>query len=193
MQTLLAELKKSLLAILALAILCCALYPALVWAIGQVCFPSQADGSLLKRGGQIAGSEILAQRFTGPKYFHPRPSCAGDGYDATSSGGSNLGPLSKKLTEDVAARVKSYREENGLRPDAPVPADAVEASGSGLDPHISQQNALLQAPRVATARGVPAEVVKQKVMAHTEERTLGFMGEPRVNVLLLNQTLDEGR
>jgi len=193
MQTLLAEVKRSLMAILALAILCCALYPALVWAIGQVLFPSQADGSLLKRGSQIAGSDLLAQRFTDSKYFHPRPSCAGDGYDATSSGGSNLGPLSKKLMEDVAARVKAYREENGLRPDASVPADAVEASGSGLDPHISQENALLQAPRVATSRGVPVEAVKKKVIERTEGRTLGFMGEPRVNVLLLNQALDEGR
>lgn len=193
MQTLLAEIKRSLLAILALAFLCCALYPALVWAIGQTCFPTQADGSLLKRGGQVAGSELLAQHFTSLKYFHPRPSCAGDGYDAASSGGSNLGPLSKKLIEDVAARVKAYREENGLRPDAPVPADAVEASGSGLDPHISLENALLQAPRVAAARGMPIEAVKKKVVESTEGRALGFMGEPRVNVLLLNLSLDEGR
>ena len=193
MQTLLAELKRSSLAILALAILCCALYPALVWAIGQVCFPTQADGSLLKRGSQIAGSEILAQRFTDPKYFHPRPSCAGDGYDATASGGSNLGPLSKKLLEDVAARVKAYREENGLQPDTAVPADAVEASGSGLDPDISQENALFQAPRVAAARGVPVESVRKMITEHTEGRTLGFMGEPRVNVLALNLSLDEGR
>lgn len=193
MKPLLSDVKKSLVAALALAFLCCVLYPAVVWAIGQAFFQPQAGGSLVRRDGQIVGSEIIAQRFAGAKYFHPRPSCAGNGYDATSSGGSNLGPLSKKLMEDVAARVKAYREENGLQPDDPVPADAVEASGSGLDPDITPENALLQSRRVARARSLPVEVVRRIVADNTEGRTLGFMGEPRVNVLALNLALDEGR
>jgi K+-transporting ATPase ATPase C chain len=136
------------------------------------------------------GSSLLAQGFTAPKYFHPRPSAAGQGYDAVNSGGTNLGPTSKKLIEDVKQRVADYRTENGLAPNARVPADAVTSSASGLDPHISVRNALLQAARVAKARGIGEKDVLAKVGAHTEGRTLGLLGEPRVNVLTLNLSLD---
>jgi K+-transporting ATPase ATPase C chain len=136
------------------------------------------------------GSSLLAQGFTAPKYFHPRPSAAGQGYDAVNSGGTNLGPTSKKLIEDVKQRVADYRSENGLPPDVRVPADAVTSSASGLDPHISVRNALLQAARVAKARGIGEKDVLAKVGAHTEGRTLGLLGEPRVNVLTLNLSLD---
>lgn len=185
------ELRRSLIAVGALALLCCALYPALVWAAARVFFPNRARGSLLERGGRVVGSSLLGQGFSGARYFHPRPSAAGDGYDAASSGGSNLGPLSKSLLDSVAERARAYRAENSLPAEAPLPADAVTASGSGLDPHISVENALLQAPRVAAAREIPVDEVRAEVKAHAEGRTMGFLGEPRVNVLLLNLALDE--
>ena len=133
---------------------------------------------------------LLAQRFDDAKYFHPRPSAAGQGYDAASSGGSNAGPLSKTLIDAIRQRVVDYRTQNGLSPDAAVPADAVTASGSGLDPHISLKNALLQAPRVAGARGASVQAVRDKIAACTEGRDLWVLGEPRVNVLMLNLSLD---
>jgi potassium-transporting ATPase KdpC subunit len=136
------------------------------------------------------GSNLLSQGFTDPKYFHPRPSAAGQGYDAAGSGGSNLGPTSKKLVDGVRQRVVDYRIENGLGADAMVPADAVTASASGLDPHISVENALLQARRVSKARSLAVELVRERIYAHTEGRTLGILGEPRVNVLILNLDLD---
>jgi K+-transporting ATPase ATPase C chain len=145
---------------------------------------------LVAKGGRTVGSSLLVQGFAGAKYFHPRPSAAGSGYDATSSGGSNLGPLSKKLTEDTMQRVRDYRAENNLAPSTRIPADAVSASGSGLDPHISPENALQQVPRVARARGLSEEAVIGRIKAHTEGRTLGIFGEPRVNVLMLNLDLD---
>jgi potassium-transporting ATPase KdpC subunit len=145
---------------------------------------------LVRVEGKVAGSSLLAQGFTAPNYFHPRPSAAGQGYDAAGSSGTNLGPTSKKLIEDVGRRVVDYRMENGLPPDARVPADAVTSSASGLDPHISVRNALLQVARVAKARGIGEKEVLAKVGAHTEGRTLGFLGEPRVNVLTLNLSLD---
>ncbi len=148
---------------------------------------------MVKLDGEIAGSQLIGMKFSGPSYFHSRPSCAGKGYDATASGGSNLGPLSRELVGDVAARARTYREENGLPPGYEVPADAVEASGSGLDPDISPENAMLQAPRVAAARHIPAEAVKRLVNQNTLPPTLGFMGEPRVNVLALNLALDRQR
>ena len=163
---------------------------SLVWAIGQGVFPHQANGSLIQVDGKIAGSSLLAQGFTGPNYFHPRPSAAGQGYDAAGSSGTNLGPTSKKLIESVKERVAAYRAVNGLPPDARVPADAVTSSASGLDPHISVRNATLQAARVAKARRIGEKEVLAKVGAHTEGRTLGFLGEPRVNVLTLNLSLD---
>ena len=190
MNVLIEELRASVAATLLLAVLCCGIYPAVVWAVGQGLFSDKANGSLVKVDGKVAGSSLLAQGFTAPKYFHPRPSAAGQGYDAVSSGGSNLGPTSKKLIEDVKQRVADYRAENGLPPDARVPADAVTSSASGLDPHISVRNAMLQAARVAKARGIGAKDVVAKVEAHTEGRTLWLLGEPRVNVLTLNLSLD---
>jgi K+-transporting ATPase ATPase C chain len=190
MKNLVAELRASIAATLLLAVLCCGIFPAVVWAVGQGLFSDKANGSLVKVDGKVAGSSLLAQGFTAPKYFHPRPSAAGQGYDAVSSGGTNLGPTSKKLIEDVKQRVADYRTENGLPPDARVPADAVTSSASGLDPHISVRNATLQAARVAKARGIGEKDVLAKVGAHTEGRTLGLLGEPRVNVLTLNLSLD---
>ncbi len=190
MKDLVAELRASIAATLLLAVLCCGIYPAVVWAVGQGLFSHKANGSLVRVDGKVVGSSLLAQGFTAPKYFHPRPSAAGQGYDAVNSGGTNLGPTSKKLIEDVKQRVADYRTENGLPPDARVPADAVTSSASGLDPHIGVRNALLQAARVAKARGIGEKDVLAKVGAHTEGRTLGFLGEPRVNVLTLNLSLD---
>jgi K+-transporting ATPase ATPase C chain len=184
------ELRISLTATLSLALLLCGLYPLLVWMVGQGLFPAESNGSLLVHKGTIVGSDLLSQGFTDPKYFHPRPSAAGQGYDATLSGGSNLGPLSKNLMEKVKQRLHDYRTENSLSPDTSVPSDAVTASGSGLDPHISVVNALLQAERVAKARQLTLEVVRKKIEVHTEGRTLGILGEPRVNVLMLNLDLD---
>ena len=184
------QLRISLMATLSLAILLCGIYPLLVWIVGQGLFPAESNGSLLVHQGTIVGSSLLSQGFTDPKYFHPRPSAAGQGYDAAGSGGSNLGPTSKKLVDEVRQRVVDYRIENGLGPDARVPTDAVTASASGLDPHISVKNALAQAKRVAKARGLGFEVVRKKIEAHTEGRTFGILGEPRVNVLILNLDLD---
>jgi K+-transporting ATPase ATPase C chain len=138
----------------------------------------------------VHGSKLLAQGFTADKYFHPRPSAAGNGYDAASSSGSNLGPTSQKLNDAIKNRIAAYRKENGLSEAEPVPADAVTASGSGLDPQISLRNAELQTPRVAKARGLPDEKVRKLVQENTDERDLGFFGEPGVNVLNLNLALD---
>jgi K+-transporting ATPase ATPase C chain len=190
MKDLVAELRVSITATLLLAVLCCGIYPAVVWAVGQGLFSGKAGGSLVRVDGKVAGSSLLAQGFAGPSYFHPRPSAAGQGYDAANSGGTNLGPTSKKLIEDVKQRVADYRKENGLRPDARVPADAVTSSASGLDPHISLANASHQVARIAAARGMTEEDLLKKVRAHTEGRTFGILGEPRVNVLMLNLDLD---
>src|SRR5512135_1163287 len=190
MKDLVAELRASIAATLLLAVLCGGIYPAVVWAVGQGFFPYKANGSLFRSDGKVVGSALIAQGFSGPAYFHPRPSAAGQGYDAVNSGGTNLGPTSKKLIEDVKQRVADYRTENGLSPNAAVPADAVTSSASGLDPHISVRNALLQAARVAKARGIAEKDLLAKVGAHTEGRTFGFLGEPRVNVLTLNLALD---
>jgi K+-transporting ATPase ATPase C chain len=190
MKDLVAELRASIAATLLLVVLCCGIYPVLVWAIGQGVFPHQANGSLARADGKVAGSSLLAQGFTAPNYFHPRPSAAGQGYDAAGSSGTNLGPTSKKLIGDVKRRVADYRNENGLPLDTPVPADAVTSSASGLDPHISIRNAVLQANRVAASRGMTKEDLLKKIQAHTEGRTLGIFGEPRVNVLMLNLDLN---
>jgi len=193
MKDLIHELRISLMATLSLAIILCSIYPLLVWIVGQGLFPAESNGSLLVHKGTIVGSSLLSQGFSDPKYFHPRPSAAGRGYDAAGSGGSNLGPTSKKLVDGVRQRVVDYQIENGLGPDAMVPPDAVTASASGLDPHISVKNALLQARRVAKARSLPVALVMEKIDAHTEGRTLGILGEPRVNVLMLNLDLDGKR
>ncbi len=184
------EARASLVSTLMLAVLLCGIYPLAVWGVAQVLFPTQANGSLLVRQGRVVGSTLIAQSFSDPRFFHPRPSAAGDGYDAARSGGSNLGPLSRNLVEAVAGRIAAYRLENGLSMDIPVPADAVTASGSGLDPHISVRNAFLQARRVARSRGLSEKELLAKIRTHTEGRDLGFLGEPRVNVLRLNLDLD---
>ena len=190
MKILLSELRISLMATLSLAVILCGIYPFVVWVLAQGLFPAKANGSLVMRSGKFAGSSLLSQGFNDPRYFHPRPSAAGEGYDAVSSGGSNLGPTSKKLMDMVKQRVVHFRTENNLAPDALVPADAVTASASGLDPHISLKNALLQAPRVASARGLSEKTVRKQVDVYTEGRDLGIFGEPRVNVLMLNLALD---
>jgi potassium-transporting ATPase KdpC subunit len=184
------ELRISFIATVCLAVLLCGVYPALVWAVAQGLFHSQANGSLVSVKGQVIGSSLLAQRFAGPRYFHPRPSAAGDGYDAANSGGSNLGPTSQKLIATVKERAAAYRTENNLAPGVMIPVDAVTASASGLDPHVSVPNALLQARRVAGARGLGEEAIRGRIAAHTEGRTLGILGEPRINVLMLNLDLD---
>ena len=186
----LKELWTSTVATVLLCVVVSGVYPVLIWGVGQVLFPYQANGSLAKSNGQVVGSELLAQGFSGPKYFHPRPSAAGTGYDAASSGGSNLGPTSQKLIDGIKANIDQYRQENGLPRDAVVPADAVTASGSGLDPHISVQNAQLQIPRVAKERGLTEEVVRGEVGKATDNPLLGIGGDPGVNVLKLNLALD---
>ena len=192
MKTLLLELRTSLLLTLVLALLLCGAYPLLVWGGAQLLFPAQANGSLVTDAtGAVRGSALLAQNFTSDKYFQPRPSAAGTGYDAANSSGTNLGPTSKKLADAVQAAVAAYRASNRLAADAPVPADAVTSSGSGLDPDITVANARAQAARVAQARGLSKAAVLRLVSEHTTGRTLGFIGEPRVNVLRLNLALDK--
>ena len=186
----LAELRSSVLAAAVLAIIAGGIYPLVSWGLAQALFPGRSNGSLVTRNGRTVGSSLIGQPFRSPAYFHPRPSAAGEGYDAERSGGTNLGPLSKTLVEAVRARAAAYRAENGLAADAAVPADAVTSSGSGLDPHISVENARIQARRVARARGLLEAEVLRRVEACTEGRTFGILGEPRVNVLLLNLSLD---
>ena len=191
LKTFLKEIKVSIVATLVLAVLLCGIYPIVVWGFAQLVFSRQANGSLIVRDGRLVGSALIAQAFTDARYFHPRPSAAGsDGYDAASSGGSNLGPLSQKLMDQVKDRVEAYRSENNLPVNAKVPADAVTASGSGLDPHISVKNAEIQAVRVAKARGMAEDEIMKLVRQHTEDPQLGFLGESRVNVLSLNLALD---
>ncbi len=176
---------------LVLTVLTGILYPAVVTGIAQVIFPFQAHGSLVTSNGKTVGSALIGQNFSKPEYFHPRPSAAGDkGYDASASSGSNYGATNQKLIDRVKASVAKYRKEN---PDytGPIPADAVTTSASGLDPHISPANAEIQAARVARARNVDVSQVRDLVARATDRPWLGFNGEPRVNVLLLNLTLDE--
>lgn len=189
-----SHIRGAVVSTLVLAVVCCGLYPLIVSGISQLLFHDQANGSLITAtDGSVRGSKLLGQAFSGPKYFHPRPSAAGNGYDATSSGGSNLGPTSQKLNDAIKDRIAAYRAENGLKETDAVPADAVTESGSGLDPHISLQNAELQIPRVAKARGMGEEKVRELVQQNTERRDLGVFGEPGVNVLELNLALDQAR
>ncbi len=191
MKPLLSELRSAVLVTLVLAVVCCGLYPLVVFGLAQALFPHKADGSLIvDANGNVRGSRLLGQQFTADKYFHSRPSAAGNGYDPTSSGGSNLGPTSQKLRDSIAQNVADYRAQNGLATNAPVPADAVTASASGLDPHISLQNAELQAPRVAKARGLALENVRALIAQHTDSADVGVLGVPGVNVLELNLALD---
>lgn len=190
MKTWLTEARRSVLAVAVLAVVLCGLYPLTAWILAQALFPGRANGSLIARDGIVVGSSLIGQRFSGPEYFHPRPSATGQGYDGGRSGGTNLGPLSKALAETVRDRIAAYRAENGLGASTPIPADAVTASASGLDPHISPENARLQAPRVARVRGLAEADVRAWIAACTAGRTLGILGEPRVNVLRLNLALD---
>jgi K+-transporting ATPase ATPase C chain len=191
MKRFLAELRGAVMATLALAVVCCGIYPLVVFGISQALFHNRANGSLIvDSSGTVRGSRLLGQQFTADKYFHSRPSAAGNGYDATSSGGSNLGPTSKKLADSIAQNIADYRAQNGLGTNDPVPADAVTASGSGLDLHISVRNAEIQAPRVAKARSLPVEKVLELTRLNTDAPDLGIFGEPGVNVLKLNLALD---
>lgn len=191
MKNLLSEIRGVVMATLVLAVVCCGIYPLVVFGIAQVAFRDQANGSLITDAkGTVVGSKLLGQGFTGEKYFHPRPSAAGNGYDAANSGGSNLGPTSQKLHDAVKERIEAYRKENGLKDTDPVPADAVTASGSGLDPHISLRNAELQASRVARARHLSGDKVGELIRAHTDRAGLGILSQPGVNVLRLNLALD---
>jgi len=159
--------------------------------LAQAFFPAKANGSLIvDKQGTIRGSALLGQQFTADKYFHSRPSAAGNGYDASNSSGSNLGPTSKKLADSIAQNVADYRSQNGLATNAPVPADAVTASGSGLDPHISLRNAELQIQRVAKARGLNEDKLRELIRQNTDKQGLSFLGEPGVNVLKVNLALD---
>jgi len=191
MKTLLAELRTSLLLTFVFVALLCGAYPLAVWAGAQAMFPAKANGSLvLDREGAVRGSAMLAQNFNSDRYFQPRPSAAGTGYDATSSGGTNLGPTSQKLADSIKAAVAAYRTANGLQADDAVPADAVTSSGSGLDPHISLANAALQAARVARVRRLPLDGVRALIEQNTAGRDFSVLGESGVNVLLLNLALD---
>jgi potassium-transporting ATPase KdpC subunit len=194
MKELFLEIRGAIFATLVLAVVCCGLYPLVVFGISQALFHEKANGSLIvDKDGTVRGSKLLAQGFTAEKYFHPRPSAAGNGYDAANSGGSNLGPTSQKLNDAIKDRVAAYRKENGLGENDSVPADAATASGSGLDPHISLRNAELQTPRVAKARGLSADKVHDLIQRYTDERDLDVFGEPGVNVLELNLALDQAR
>lgn len=184
------QILPALVSFLVLSILCGLLYPLVVTGIGQIAFADRADGSLVERDGVVVGSSLIGQPFTGAQWFHPRPSAAGDGYDAMASAPSNLGPSNPDLTDAVRERIAAYREENGLGPGDAVPVDAVTSSGSGLDPGISPENARLQAPRVAEARGLELQQVLDLVDEHTDGRGLGVLGSPAVNVLELNLALD---
>lgn len=191
MKELFSEIRGAVLATLIIAIVCCGLYPLVVFGISQALFRDKANGSLiLDKNGTVRGSKLLGQAFTGEKYFQPRPSAAGNGYDAANSGGSNLGPTSQKLNDAIKERVEAYRKENGLSENESVPADAVTASGSGLDPHISLRNAEMQTPRVAKARGLSEDKVRALVQQNTDGRDLGVLGDPGVSVLELNLALD---
>ena len=192
MKHLTSELRPAIVSTIVIAAVCCGFYPLAVTGIAKTAFPNKASGGLVaNKDGTIVGSSLLGQNFAGEAYFHPRPSAAGPvGYDPTASGGSNLGPTSKKLADLIKERVAAYRTANGLADNQPVPADAVTASASGLDPHITPANAALQAARVAKARALPPAVLQQLVAAHTDKAALGFIGMDGVNVLQLNLALD---
>ena len=184
------ELRPLIAVTAGLLVVTAVIYPLAVLGIGQALFHNAANGSLIAVDGHTVGSSLIGQQFTGVQYFHPRPSAAGDGYDASNSGGSNFGPASKTLVDDVQQRVQAFIRENGLAPGTKVPIDAVTASASGLDPDISPATAALEVRRVAQARGTSAEVVQQLVDRYTSRPALGFIGQARVDVLELNVALD---
>jgi potassium-transporting ATPase KdpC subunit len=192
MKNIFAEFGRSIVATLFFAVILCGVYPLVVFGAAKLLFPHQAGGSLLvDKSGAVRGSALLAQNFTGAQYFHPRPSAAGaNGFDASASSGSNLGPTSTNLFATVAQRISDYRADNNLATNAIVPADAVTASASGLDPHISPANAEIQIARVAKARGISEDQLRKLVQQNTDGRDLGLFGEPRVNLMTLNFALD---
>lgn len=192
-----AQIRPAILSVFVLTLLTGCAFPLLLAAIGRPLFPHQADGSLVTREGVVSGSELIGQQFSGPEYFQCRPSAAGEGYDGTSSGGTNLGPNHPKLKDGAAdfagirQLAEEYRRRNNLAPDTPIPIDAVTRSASGLDPDISPANAALQVPRVARVRGVREDAVRRLVAIHTRGPQLGFLGDSRVPVLKLNLALDQ--
>lgn len=183
------QLLAGLRVLLTMTVLLGLAYPLVVTAIAQVAFPHEADGSIVEVDGVPVASELIGQQFDGDEWFHSRPSAAGDGYDGMASSGSNLGPLNPELAASIAERTDAYRAENDLPAQMPVPVDAVTASASGLDPHISVANARLQAPRVAAARGLDVDRVLAMVDDHTDRRPLGILGDAGVNVVTLNLAL----
>jgi len=191
------HIRPAILSVLVLTVVSGVVFPLLLFALARPLFPRQTAGSLIRRGGAVVGSDLIGQEFQRPEYFESRPSAAGSGYDGTASGGTNLGPNNPKLVNGSAdfagirQLARAYRERNGLTSDAPIPIDAVTRSASGLDPHISLANALLQVPRVARARGLSEASIRRLVMDHLEGRQFGFLGSPRVSVLALNLALDE--
>jgi K+-transporting ATPase ATPase C chain len=191
MRAFLRQLRPALLVAVVFTVICGLIYPMVATAIGQVAFNDKANGSLIERGGVVVGSKLIGQSFSAPKYFHPRPSAAGSGYDGSASSGSNYGPTNPDFLAAVADRVAAYRTENRLSDTTLVPVDAVTASASGLDPDISIANARIQTARVATERGLTTEVVAALVDRYTDDRDLGVLGEPGVNVLELNLALDD--
>jgi K+-transporting ATPase ATPase C chain len=191
MRAWISEFKRAALAVILLATLLGGIYPLAVWGLAQLFFPHKANGSLLKNGGQIGGSALIAQPFTSPAYFHPRPSAVDYSTSGAISGGSNLGPLSRSLHAQAAIRAMKYRQENRLPADFPIATDVVGASASGLDPHISPVDAIAQAARVARARGWDKEQVMWLIRRRLQPRQFGILGEKRINVLLLNLALDE--
>lgn len=206
MNKIISYLRISVFVTFGLGVLLTVIYPVAVWAVAQLVFPGKANGSLVEKDGKVIGSTLLGQNFSSPKYFHTRPSAAGKGYDAANSSGSNLGPISDKFlngmvddpkTKDVdesfaglKQRVEIYRKVNGLTDDVKIPVDAVTASASGLDPHISIRNAELQMARVARERGIGEDVVRGLIEQSTDGRDFGILGEPGVNVMKLNLALD---
>jgi K+-transporting ATPase ATPase C chain len=197
MKNIFSEFGRSIVATIFFAVILCGVYPLVVFGAAKLLFPHQSEGSLLKdKSGAVRGSALLAQNFTGAQYFHPRPSAAGaNGFDTTSSSGSNLGPTSSNLVANITANIATYRADNNIATNSPIynmiPADAVTESASGLDPHISPANAEIQIARVAKARGISEEQLRKIVQQNTSGRDLGLFGEPRVNVMTLNFALDQ--